>query len=208
MRGFEDDVMILRTYNLIHPPANNEFFGMYRLVQLLIRKWLELQGELVKWETRYARILSLAFLEADYTNWSTCQAFLPHLEVLMTYKAGSESFRRDFATATYQSICHASERGKLALAEKMARASLKSRETPLDLRDKDTLDVLDFLALVLASQGRHEQAEVMYREVRVGREIVLGPEHSKAWQFWKETDEFLKRHETSITAELIIQIPE
>lgn len=94
------------------------------------------------------------------------------------------------------------------MAEKMARASLKSRETPLDLRDKDTLDVLDFLALVLASQGRHEQVEVMYRQVRVGREIVLGLEHSTAWQFWKETDEFLKRHETSITAELIIQIPE
>ena len=59
----------------------------------------------------------------------------------------------------------------------MHQQALKGKEKVLGLKYPDTLASVSNLGLVLESQGKHKEAEVMHQRVLKGREKVLGPKY-------------------------------
>ena len=83
---FEDDVLTLTSYSLITTNEKNDLFEMHRLVQISVKKWLEMNGELEMWKTRYIKIMSDAFPSSHYNNWKICQSLFPHAKAELAYR--------------------------------------------------------------------------------------------------------------------------
>jgi len=174
---FENDIATLRAYSLISVGVSAHLFDMHRLVQFSTKKWLEIHGELPRWQGRYVRILDEAFPTGEYANWPTCQALFPHIEALMSYRVTSEDHLRDWAAILYRGAWYARQSGRYGVAEEMARRSLEVREKVFGPDHAQTLDSVDNLAKVLRRQGKYEQAEEMSRRSLTGNEKVLGADH-------------------------------
>ncbi|KIX06114.1 uncharacterized protein Z518_04088 [Rhinocladiella mackenziei CBS 650.93] len=174
---FEEDIATLRAYHLVGMGVSDNLFDMHRLVQFSTKKWLELHGELGRWQERCVDILSEAFPTGDYANWRTCQALFPHVQAMATYRVDRPDSVKVWATVLYRGAWYASESGRYRVAERMAQASLEVREEVLGLDHIQTLDSVNNLAVALRDQGKYEEAESMNRRALVGREKVLGVEH-------------------------------
>jgi tetratricopeptide (TPR) repeat protein len=174
---FEDDVLALRNYSFISVSADTTTFEMHRLMQLLMKKWLEAHKQLNKWIKESIRVLMAAFLSGDYETWADCQVLLPHaIEVTSHVTRDAEDVLNQvkitFSTGWYLYL-----RGEYETAEKVLRMLVKVREKVLGLKHPDTLGSVNNLGLVLDSQGKYEEAEAMHRRALKAIEKVLGPEH-------------------------------
>ena len=174
----EDDIATLRAYDLIGVGAvSDQLFDMHRLVQFSTKTWLEMHGELQRWQERYIDILGAAFPVGDYANWATCQALFPHVEAMEMHRVRSTDHLQVWARVLYNGAWYAMERGQYGLAERMARASLEVCQEVLGLDDIATLNSTTMLALVLRYRGQYKQAEEMNRWALAGMEKELGVNH-------------------------------
>jgi tetratricopeptide (TPR) repeat protein len=174
---FEDDIDMLRSYYLVGVSKGDDMFEMHRLVQLSMKKWLEQNSELERWQKRYVDNMYKAFPWAKYENWSTCQALFPHVEAMRLFRPTHHDYLRRWATVLYNAGTYAAEYGRYGLAEVMERESLEARDLVLGKEHPDTLRSMNNLANVLGDQGKYEQAEEIYRQTLRLNETVLGKEH-------------------------------
>src|SRR5436190_6795537 len=75
---FEETVAPLLHYSLIKEERGQKSFEMHHLVQILTRKWLELNNQLDRWTKRSTAVMEAIFPSGAYGTWMTCRALLPH----------------------------------------------------------------------------------------------------------------------------------
>jgi tetratricopeptide (TPR) repeat protein len=175
--NFEDDITTLRNYSLIGVNKEGDAFEMHRLVQLSTRKWLEAYGQLEKWKQQYITRMSKAFPTAEYNNWRSCQKLFAHAETAVGQRPVSESSLKEWALILNNAGWYAMTQGRYAVAARMVRKALATRETVLGKEHPDTLKSVSNLASVLRYQGKYEEAEETNRRTLDWREKVLGKEH-------------------------------
>ncbi|MCJ1471355.1 hypothetical protein MMC07_010003, partial [Pseudocyphellaria aurata] len=174
---FEEDMCTLTAFSLVTVNVNNKQFEVRRLVQLSVRKWLELNGELDKWAMIYIKILFEVFPEGDYENWTICQLLFSHVEAMLAYRPRERKSLIHWSEVLNKAGRYAALHGNYSTAEEMTGRALEEGTKMLGKTHPDTLTSVNNLASVLLEQGEYEAAEQMSRRALDGREKALGSEH-------------------------------
>jgi tetratricopeptide (TPR) repeat protein len=174
---FEDALAPLISFSLVREEMKLQSFDMHNLVQLSVRKWLEIHQLLNKWREKAIEIMAQKFPCEDYENWSICQMLLPHAKEVMRHSPLNISDQVKVATIALNCGAYLIYRRNDDEACTMLRGSLIGREKSLGSEHPDTLISASLLGMVLESQGKFDEAEVMHRRAFAGLEKALGPEH-------------------------------
>lgn len=174
---FKDAVRLLIGYFLVRVDTETASFYMHRLVQLSVRRWLEIHRELARWQKKSRAIMAQTFPNGQYENWAECQRLLSHAKEVMKPISDDQEDRLHMATISFHCGWYLRLRGAYKEAEAMHRRALEEREKVLGREHPDTLASIDNLGLVLSRQGKYKEAEAMHRQVLEVRESVLRYEH-------------------------------
>ncbi|KAH0566263.1 hypothetical protein GP486_000338 [Trichoglossum hirsutum] len=173
---FNDALVPLLSFSLVRVEVEGRSFGMHRLVQLSMRKWLE-ADQLNKWIKASISVLAVAFPDGEYGTWADCQVLLPHAKEVISHRAGDEDDALNQANIGFNAGKYLYYRGEYKTAEVFIRVSVEARESVLGRQHPDTLTSVNNLGCVLERQGKYEEAEAMHRRALEAREKVLGREH-------------------------------
>ncbi|KAJ9137585.1 Kinesin light chain [Coniochaeta hoffmannii] len=77
---FEEDVAILRDFQLVVLSEGGDVLEMHGLVQLSTRKWLEASERQEKFKQQFVGRMAESFPTGAFENWATCQRLFPHVE--------------------------------------------------------------------------------------------------------------------------------
>ncbi|KAL9616022.1 MAG: hypothetical protein Q9160_009060 [Pyrenula sp. 1 TL-2023] len=174
---FDDALAPLLSFSLVRTEVGKQTLGMHRLVQVSMRAWLKVEGQLSKWTKESIRILSMAFPSGDYKTWANCKVLLPHLKEVISHTKEDKEDWLNQAKSTLSAGWYLFLRGEYKAAEGLVRMSVGTREEVLGLEHPETLTSVSQLGSALERQGKYEEAEAMHRRALTGREKVLGPEH-------------------------------
>ncbi|KAH0547852.1 hypothetical protein FGG08_000110 [Glutinoglossum americanum] len=167
----------LIAFGLVIAEKGRASFEIHRLVQISVRRWLKLQGEMTKWQEEALNILTMAFPSCDYSTWAICEALSPHVQVVARYTFTSDSNLLKRAQLLHNMSSYDETQGRYNLAYEKGLDALFIRENTLGPEHPDTLMSMNNLAVVLSHQGKYETAEEMHRQVLELKEKVLGFEH-------------------------------
>ncbi|OBT66186.1 hypothetical protein VE03_05134 [Pseudogymnoascus sp. 23342-1-I1] len=182
---FLDAVTPLARFSLIKAQSTKQpeqqdgehLFEMHGLVQLATRKWLEVQGQVGRWQKASLRIVAAAFPSGQHETWAVCRALLPHAQKVLGYVVEEMDATLDRARIADNTVWYLLLAGEYAAAEKIGRTAVVGREDSLGIEHPDTLTSVSQLGSVLERQGKYEEAEAMHRRALEGNEKVLGVEH-------------------------------
>jgi tetratricopeptide (TPR) repeat protein len=175
---FEDAVTPLISFSLIRAEIRGQSFEMHRLVQLSIRQWLKLHGQLDRWVKESRNVMEKAFPSGDYENWATCQMLFPHFKEMIKFTLITDDADQvNEAAVAKRCGWYLFLTGSYDEAEGMYRRALIAREKVLGAEHPDTLASVNNLGSVLASQGKYKEAEGIHQRALEGYKKVLGAEH-------------------------------
>ena len=201
---FEDAVATLRAFSFIDARDADDgtevTFSTHRLVQLATRWWLRREGvtETEKWALSALKSVSHSFPKPTSHPlegyWTTCQALLPHAEILLAYEFGGhpltdspQSLRqREIDTQRARLFAHTGRYLAWMGAYQEARGdyekSLFLREKHLGERSIDTLESMGLLFWLLCFTARLGDTADRAQAVSLGERVVtlrtevLGPD--------------------------------
>ena len=174
---FTDDLSMLSSFSLIKANVDVSHFEMHRLVQLSTKRWLEFKTELKEWKEKYIMLIDETYPIGRYENWTVCQAFYPHAQMVLEYRPNDAHLLERWASILYKAAWYAREMGHYQAAWEMDVSAMEARKATLGAEHPDTLTSMSSLALVLQAQGKYDDAEAMNRQALEGRERALGPDH-------------------------------
>ena len=151
---------------------------MYRLVQLVTRKWLLKMGT-ISWFTEQALlVMSHAYSSGEFETWITCRNYLPHVYVVLR-RRGTESKDEMVAKATplYKLAWFLEDLDQWKDAEKFLVQATEIWKLGFGEKHPDTLKRMNNLALTFWNQGRWKEAEDLEVQVVGTSSKVLGDEH-------------------------------
>ncbi|KAF1996952.1 hypothetical protein P154DRAFT_607067 [Amniculicola lignicola CBS 123094] len=163
---FEDALAPLLSFSLVRAEKGEQSFGMHRLVQLSMRKWLEGEKQLSRWTKQSIGVLEAAFPSGGFKTWEDCQVILPHAREVFSHVAGDE-----------EDVLKQAEVGLRTEWYLLLRGEYKAAEKVLGPEHPDTLTSIGQLGTILLMQCKYKEAEAMHRQALKGREKALGPEH-------------------------------
>jgi hypothetical protein len=112
----EDSIRTLRNFSFITVNSDAASFGMHRLVQLAMQKWLEAHGQLEKWKLSSIRSLAREFLPEEFEDWTKCQLLFPHTKLALFEQLDTEDSR---ALLLHKAATYDWRKGDLNEAEDM-----------------------------------------------------------------------------------------
>jgi tetratricopeptide (TPR) repeat protein len=174
---YEEDIVVLRNYNLVSSTADRTIFEMHRLVQVATKKWLKAAKQYDRWSSQFMSNLEDTFPTSDFDNWAICQSFFPHTIVALHMEVTGQKTVLRQASLLFRSGNYASAVGSYADAEKMEERSVESRRNVLGAGHPSTLTSMSNLAGTYSDQGRLEEAEKVQVEVLEKMKEVLGAGH-------------------------------
>ncbi|OIW27995.1 TPR-like protein [Coniochaeta ligniaria NRRL 30616] len=177
---FEEDIDLLRAYNLITTNEQGDLFEMHGLVQLSTRKWLEAAGQQETFELEFLERLAASFPEPqqDASNWLACQRLLPHVEMAVD----SSCHRSDWGLAVFSKLLRQTGRythlrGSYDVAERLYRVLQSVCESWRGKEDIDTAYSSFSLGHILLRKGHDKEAENLAAQAAETSNTLLGPNH-------------------------------
>ncbi|CZR66589.1 related to kinesin light chain [Phialocephala subalpina] len=174
---FEDDITTLRSYSLITTDTNGQKFEMHRLVQISMKKWLEINDELKRWEENYIKILRAAVPYASFDNWGTWQELFPHAQMVLSYRPKNERYLEKWSWILQEAGRYCRDRGNPNIGEAMLEQALQAWEICQGEEGVDTLNCTGHLADTYFEQGRWEEAGELQKATLEATRRILGPGH-------------------------------
>ncbi|KAH7083757.1 hypothetical protein FB567DRAFT_426572, partial [Paraphoma chrysanthemicola] len=173
----EDDLHMLRSYSFVAIGGEGGTFEMHALVQLAMRQWLRVNGQLERLAGQYIRAPCFAFPVGEHENWSKCEALFPHAKSALVVQPKEDVALREWASLLYEAAWYAWRKGNVADAETMAIASMKVRRRVLGKRHEETLSSIEMVGLAYNLSGQWKEAEELEVQVMETSVRVLGKEH-------------------------------
>lgn len=131
---FEDDISALKNFCLIVINNKGDSFGMHRLVQSIIKHWLESRGELESWKQKYIMVLSAAFPEDPFEDWTKCEAIFVHVEAALAYKPADHRYLPHWTTLLLKAAQYVELRGSYDQTKELNSCALEEVERMLGKR--------------------------------------------------------------------------
>ncbi|KAK4898080.1 hypothetical protein LTR49_027892 [Elasticomyces elasticus] len=205
--GFEEDVVVLRSFSFVSRTASAQEWEMHRLVQDATLVWLEGYGRLNEIRERFVHHLYMSIPTGNFENWSLCRTLFPHAKSASEQRPVSANALLEWALVMYRSAWYAAGQGDSMDALEMATCSMTARSEQLGEEDQqtlwseaivasgprameggggaagegsehpDTLSSIANLASTHRDQGRWNEAEELNVKVMETRARVLGGEH-------------------------------
>ncbi len=165
----------LLKYSLIHRDPETKGLSIHRLVQAVLKNWMDEPIERL-WAERAVRAVSRTFPNVEYAVWSRCQRCLPHAQVCAVLIKQWTIMSLEAARLLDQAGSYLKERAQNAQAELMLQQSLAIYEKIWGPEHPDVAHSLNNLAEVYR-QGKYAQAEPLYQRALAIWEQTLGPVH-------------------------------
>jgi hypothetical protein len=175
---FEKALGILKAFSFVSEGKADGNLNMHRLIQLVMRKWLIMEGISTEWASRALLTVSDLYPYGSYKNWKVCGVYLPHVYAVLSY---DRSVSTDEAVAK-ASLLHCTagfmlNQGKWNKAEELQLQAVETLKRVLGQEHPDTLTSIANLASTYRNQGRWKEAEELEVQVMETRKRVLGQEH-------------------------------
>lgn len=169
---------VLKAFSLITEGKTPGTYSLHRLVQLVVRKWLILEGQ----DREYAEIalekVDALFPDAEFENWKTCAAYLPHAQSVLEFTQDAEGQNLRNRIHLQAGIAYYMwSQGRYKEAEELDILVLEAKKKEVGLEHMETVECMSYLASAYADQGRWAEAEELDRQVVELRKKLLGPEH-------------------------------
>ncbi|KAJ5784706.1 uncharacterized protein N7503_009918 [Penicillium pulvis] len=174
---FNDDITTLSYYALITVGEDNTFFTMHRLVQVTVRTWLKVHGQLEQWKEQFINHLYSEFPTGAYENWEKCRSLFPHIKSAESQRPRSEDSIQKWTSLLYRGAWYALDSGYIAESREMAYKSRAYRQKARGAEDEDTLTSTTILADIYRQEGLLEEAEQLHIQVMEARKTKLGADH-------------------------------
>ncbi|KAI0197415.1 hypothetical protein EV127DRAFT_450364 [Xylaria flabelliformis] len=153
----------LYAYAFILERNTPDSFNIHRLVRLIMRNWLQQNGEWKEWTAKVVERLDKKYPFPDHENIQTWTKYLPHGQAVLSDGAID--------------IGDIELLGRYKEAEEIYQQTLDLKEEVLGEKHPNTLSTMNNLALVFSKQGRYKEAEEIYQQTLSVKEEVLGRKH-------------------------------
>jgi tetratricopeptide (TPR) repeat protein len=173
----DKDLDMLTNYSFVTITENGAVFEMHALVQLAMRQWLAVNGQLERWQQNSIKTLNLAFPKAQYKNWSRCEAVFPHAKSALMQKPKEHDLLSEWASLLYKMAWYAWAKGNAYDAVELAVTSMNAKERVLGKRHEETLSSMRMAGLAYNLKGQWRQAEGLLVHVMKMRRRKLGADH-------------------------------
>ncbi|CAI7647863.1 unnamed protein product [Penicillium pancosmium] len=168
------DVMMLRDYCLVSIGQDSSF-GMHRLVQLSMQKWLAANGELEKWKFVFVEKLDSEFPGwANDEDWSLCRSLFPHVQSALSQKPLSRLALSRWASLLYKAAHYGYFQDEGTRLEEMAMESMNARTETLGDMDPEGAILL---SLIYGRRGQWQRSIDMLERVHRDTKKIYGEEH-------------------------------
>jgi tetratricopeptide (TPR) repeat protein len=155
---FEDAIAHLMAFSLVGKNEYGDIYNIHKLVHVLIGSWLQQKGDTYKWSSQALQTVATKFPNSDFENWEVCAELVPHADCVLGRKYEDPLDIVAQARLLLNLSSYQRRRGRLEIAEILARESLHLREKSSGQRDPDSVRSLNNLASVLLSRGKYEEA--------------------------------------------------
>ena len=166
----------LKAFSLITAEKDGKF-GLHRLVQLSMRKYLEEEGTDTYWQEKSLTAMVKHYPPGDFNNWKTCEAFSSHAQIVIDYKFESDECLLQRATVQHNLARFDGQQSRYSLAHQRYEEVISTRKRLLGAEHLDTLQSIFHLGEILYKESKYRKAEVLLNESLRGREKTLGLTH-------------------------------
>ena len=177
---FMKAVGTLKAFSLISKEPGTATFIIHNLVQVSTRKWLDIHREIANWQERALEAVTNSFPSDsdDVTQWTTCEALLPHVKVVLqqTYTPNKWLLEKQ-ADLLHKVSFYSFQQGQWDDAYQQAKKAYDIRDEILGPEDPLTLTSMCSVAQYLFARSKFEAAENMFQRHFNLTETILGPEH-------------------------------
>src|SRR5579862_1380519 len=129
----------LKAYSLISANKADDTFNMHRLVHLATRNWLRLSGVFDSWAMSCLKMMSKEFPSGEYGTLDTCDLYLPHAKIALSYKQLSLADGVSWAKLASRMSRYLQHRGHYNVANTLAEEALGLFENILGKEHPDTM---------------------------------------------------------------------
>ena len=166
----------LKAFSLISEEKSQSVFGIHRLVQLSIQRWLEIKNQILSWQEKALRVVAKCCPpHGEYEEWESWQKISAHIQTVLDYNL--ESCLRQRAEILNGFGSYDKSQGRYEEANKKVTKALAIHKDLLGENHIETLKSMHNLSSIFRSQGRLVEAEEMSSYVVQTWKQSLGPEH-------------------------------
>ncbi|PHH75427.1 hypothetical protein CDD80_2380 [Ophiocordyceps camponoti-rufipedis] len=163
---------LLKAFSLVSEEKSGSL-DMHRLVQLVTRRWLTMDGKLSEFEQQALLTVSEEWPNEKFENRTKRTAYLPHAQAVLRFQ-GPDDGQRAKASLLHRVAHHLDTEGRWNEAERFSLDSVKIHKKVLGHEHPHTLATMGSLAMTYRNQGRWKEAEKLELQVLKIRKGALG----------------------------------
>lgn len=153
------DLEILLNHCLITANGTKQVFEMHGLVQLSVKKNLNVYHLRIFEHEFIKRLAMVVFPRSIYSSWATWEELFAHVQAAANYQPPYHLLE-DFADLLHNGGRFARLQGRYEVAMQLAEQALTARQKA----DKDDTKTLTLIALILMDQGQYDRAEKLLNQ--------------------------------------------
>ena len=171
----------LKAFSFISEETGAASFIIHHLVQVSTRKWLDSHGELAKWQEMALKVVtnSFPFDSDDVEKWTTYEALLPHVKVVLQYTYTSDECLEQKAEILHKVSSYNSLKGRWDDAHQQASKAYQIRDEILGSEHPLTLTSMLKGGQCLFAQSKFEAADDIFQRHFDLAKRILGSEHQE-----------------------------
>lgn len=162
--SFDHDMYMLTSFCLVKASPDGASFEMHGLVQVAMKRWLELNDELLYWGQTFVELMAWNFPQGRYETLSICESLWPHAEAARNTIPKEVEFLDSWAFLCFQMSWYMNYRGNYNKAHELMRDSWNIRRIFWGEDGPSTLDSLNGIAMILTKMDRHDEARQCFQE--------------------------------------------
>ena len=164
---FQMAVGMLKAFSMIKAESGDKVFSTHRLVQLATQRWLELEGEIEKWQEIALESVCCCIPKSLYNrDWRKCETISPHIVRVLQNDTGKKKIRTRGHLAKRAWLLH--KQGDYIQVQTGANAVLPYYVESLELRQQlfGTDSALALFSLLrMADVVKADVAADIYRDI-------------------------------------------
>ena len=164
----------LQSFSLIETQRGGVSFGMHRLVQISLQKWLRSSCE--TWQGVAVKVLSERFPQGNYENWEECETLSPHAQTVLAYTDDADENIQQRALILHNLADFDQQQGRYDEAEVRLKEVITMRTDLFGISNSETLRSMSCLGEVLFRKQSYAEASSVLRTVVAENSKLKGPD--------------------------------
>ncbi|KAF2739536.1 TPR-like protein [Polyplosphaeria fusca] len=170
---------LLKAYSLVTENSKTKKLSMHRLVQLSMRKWLEVNELAHKYREHALVLLADTFPDGGFETWGKCKDLIVHADAVLYLTENAEN--RSARAKLLQNCANFQDsRGQYAAAEAKLSEVVKLRTELMGSENAEVLRAMDRQAWTMWSQAKKVKALELSKQTLLKKETLFGEKSAEA----------------------------